>query len=218
MSEAAHGILEQDLDLEQFYRSATAAGFAALELAVPALEPEILTLPMDRMRSYLRGGSWLVPHDFLRKTILTGPIGVFRKGVHAVTSRNPRALAAAIEPETLERRVTSGETFRLPARVRNLAGTVWLRAGRRGRGHVRLGAHLLSADGAVVDHDYGRASLPSDLAIRESARVELELVAPMEPGSYVVRLDMVDEGICWFAQAGSEVTDVALRVESSSAK
>ena len=92
---------------------------------------------------------------------------------------------------------------------------MWLRDGRRGRGHVRLGAHLLAADGALIDQDYGRASLPSDLAIRESARLELELEAPAEPGCYVLRLDMVDEGICWFAQAGSKVRDVALRVEAA---
>ena len=210
--ETEHGILEQDLDLEQLYRSAMEVGFTGVELAIPALQPEMLTLPMSRMRSYLRGLSWLVPDDFLRKTILTGPIGVFRKGRYPVTSLNPRAHTAGIRPSASRVAVTAGATFRMSAHVVNLSHTVWLKQGRRGRGFVRLGAHLLADNGSVIDHDYARGSIPRDMPNRAAADVDLELRAPAAPGGYTVRLDMVNEGICWFAQQGSTVADVALLV------
>jgi len=213
VTETAHGILEQDLDLEQFYRSAMHAGFRDVELSVPALDPEVLTLPMNRMRSFLRGFSWLVPHDFVRKAVLMGPIGVFRKGRHAVTSLNPRSHAARIEPRVSHIEARPGEPIAITARVQNLSHTVWLREGRRGRGFVRLGAHLLGAAGAVVDNDYGRASIPKDMATRDACEIELRMTAPDEPGSYSLRLDMVNEGVCWFAQQGSVEVDVALDVQ-----
>jgi hypothetical protein len=96
--------------------------------------------------------------------------------------------------------------------VTNRGETVWLREGRRGRGYVRLGAHLLSGDGISLVNDYGRAEIPGDLQQGDKADIELEMTAPEEPGVYVIRLDMVNEGICWFAQHGSPVTDVPLEV------
>jgi len=211
LMEIEHGILEQDLDLEQFYRSAMAAGFQGLELALSALDPELLTVPMDRMRSFLRGSSWIIPADFIRKTVLMGPIGVFRKGPHAVTSLNPRTHHAKIQSDVARVSVLAGEELRLRVRVTNEADTVWLREGRRGRGYVRLGAHLLKGQ-EMVNQDYGRAELPRDLAKGDKASVELALRAPSEPGSYVVRLDMVNEGTCWFAQRGSPEADVSMEV------
>jgi len=212
IAEAAHGILEQDLDLEQFYRSALTAGFRDLELAIPALEPEILTLPMGRMRSFLRGMSWIVPQDFLRKAVLTGPIGVFRKGPYPVSSLNPRTHLAEIRPAVSRVPAAAGTELTIAVRVTNRTETVWLRGGRRGRGYVRLGAHLLDDSGAMLDHDYGRAELPRDLRRGESAEMEIRLRAPDSPGSYIVRLDMVNEGMCWFAQHGSPSSDVRFEV------
>jgi len=213
IAEAEHGILEQDLDLEQFYRSAMAAGFQGLELAIPALPPEILTLPMQRMRSFLQGLPWIVPQDFLRKTVLTGPIGVFRKGAHPVTSLNPRTHLAEIRPVVSQVSSSVGEETRIVARVKNRTETVWLREGRRGSGYVRLGAHLLDEKRTMLDQDFGRTELPRDLTKGDSCTTEIVIRAPGKPGTYIVQLDMVNEGTCWFAQRGSPVADVRLDVQ-----
>ncbi len=215
LSETEHGILEQDLDLEQFYRSAMDAGFAGVELAIPALEPEVLTLPMTRMRSFLRGLSWIVPQDFVRKAVLTGPIGVFRKGRYAVTSLNPRSHFAEIVPQRTNIEAHAGESFSIQTRVRNLSNTVWLTEGRRGRGFVRLGAHLRSPTGDPLQVDYGRAAIPRDMKVGDVSSVEIELEAPSEPGDYLVALDMVNEGVCWFEQQGSLTATVSLSVSTS---
>jgi hypothetical protein len=41
------------------------------------------------------------------------------------------------------------------------------------------------------------------------ARVRL----PDAPGRHLLRLDLVDEGIAWFEQSGSPVTELALIVD-----
>jgi SAM-dependent methyltransferase len=212
VSEIEHGILEQDLDLEQLYRSAVEAGFEDLDLAIPALQPEILTLPMKRMRSYLRGVGWIVPPNFIRKTILTGPIGVFRKDRHTITSHNPGNQNARIVPKARRFAAAAGSPFRIGVRVKNLGDTTWLVEDRRGRGNVRLGAHLLTTDGTTVENDLGRAALPHDIEQRGQVDLAMEMVAPKRPGTYIVELDMVNEGICWFAQHGSKTARVRLEV------
>jgi SAM-dependent methyltransferase len=212
IAEREHGVLEEDVDLEQLFRSGTAAGFQDLELPVPALEPEILTLSMARMRWYLRGLSWLVPSYLHRSAVLRGPIGVFSKGPYAVSSLHPRHYMASIRPATRTLSVRGGQEFIINATVENRCDTVYLKEGRRGVGYVRLGAHLLTEDGRLIEMDFGRAGLPEDLPRGARARMRLDLKAPSGPGRHIVRLDMVNEGVCWFAEKGSKVADVALNV------
>ena len=46
-----------------------------------------------------------------------------------------------------------------------------------------------------------------------SAEVVLEVTAPDRPGRYLLRLDLVNEGVGWFADGGSPVVDVGLEVD-----
>jgi SAM-dependent methyltransferase len=211
-AERALGVLEEDVDLEQLYRSGRDAGFDDLEVVMPPLEPEMLSFPMARARQFLRGVPGALPTDLLRLVLLTGPMGMFRKGAHAITSLHPREHVARIRPQSPAVTAAPGASFRLDVEVENPAETVWLRDGRRGIGYVRLGAHLHEAAGPQIELDYGRAALPQDLALGQKARVALVLTAPTAPGCYLIRLDMVNEGICWFAQQGSPVVDVDLDV------
>lgn len=211
-AERAHGVLEEDVDLEQLYRSGKQAGFADLEVLIPALEPEALTLPMDRMRLFLRGVPGVVPADLLRNAVLTGPIGVFRKGPYRATSLHPWSHHADIRPAVRTVSVRTGEDYRIPVDVKNPTETVWLREGRRGIGYVRLGAHLMNPAGKQIELDYGRAELPGDVGPGVIRRMDIVLTAPPAPGTYTVRLDMVNEGVCWFAQTGSPTADVTLDV------
>jgi SAM-dependent methyltransferase len=213
-AERERGVLEQDVDIEQLYRSGRQAGFGGLEMLVSPLGPDTLMLPMSRLRWYLRGLTWLVPPDFNRVAILTGPMGVFHKGPHPVTSLLPRAHRASLRaPESFTAK--PGEPFTLSVRCTNRNEMVWLREARHGRGYVRLGAHLLDENGEPVTWDYGRAALPRDVPKGASVDLSLLLTAPATAGRYLVRLDMVNEGICWFAQEGSTATDVRLEVARS---
>jgi 2-polyprenyl-3-methyl-5-hydroxy-6-metoxy-1,4-benzoquinol methylase len=209
--EAAHGILEEDLDLERFYRTGTSCGFQDLDLMVAALSPDILTLPMKRARQFLRGCSWLLPADFFRSSILSAPIGIFRKGPYSNTSLHPKEHRGRIVAAQPSISVQAAKEFAMEVVVENPTDTVWLKKGIRGRGYVRLGAQLLKM-GAVLQRDYARADLPLDLAQDQRAKVLLHLRAPSDPGEYVLRLDLVNEGICWFSEEGSDAIDIPFTV------
>lgn len=212
VEEAAHGILEEDLDLERLYKTAIACGFQDLDVLIPALSPDTLTLPMERVRWFLRGMSWLLPANFLRSAILNSPVGVFRKSKYPITSVHPKGHHALIRPMQRQISVMPSSDFAIQVEVENPTDTVWLRKGVQGRGYVRVGAHLLASDGSMKQFEFGRSELPHDLGQDDRVQVVVNLRAPQQQGEYVVRLDLVNEGICWFEEEGSQTADVGLSV------
>jgi len=71
---------------------------------------------------------------------------------------------------------------------------------------VRLGAQLAHADGTIVTRDHARAWLPRTIDAGGRADVAIEVPAPAAPGRYLLRFDLVSEGIDWFEACGSEPT------------
>jgi hypothetical protein len=45
-----------------------------------------------------------------------------------------------------------------------------------------------------------------------SVVLDLPVTVPAEPGSYILELDMVHEGVTWFAQRGSSTLRIPVRV------
>jgi ABC-type polysaccharide/polyol phosphate transport system ATPase subunit len=92
--------------------------------------------------------------------------------------------------------------------VENVGDTVWRALPPTRRGTIMVGGRLYSAAGP--HGETLRALIPRDVHPRERACVEYKFKLP-EPGRYWVEIDLVDEGICWFAERGSQT----LRVEIS---
>lgn len=91
-------------------------------------------------------------------------------------------------------------------RVRNQSGRPFKAQASYGRRLVRLGAQLLSAEGQTIDRDRARAWLPQDIPPGGVADVSIEVPMPEEPGRYILKFDLVSEGIDWFEACGSEPT------------
>lgn len=90
-------------------------------------------------------------------------------------------------------------------KVRNAGGGVWP-ALAHSSGNLRLlvGNHWLRENNVAVVNDDGRSVLLYDLAPGEEIEVPLTVTAPVEAGSYVLEVDMVQEGVAWFASKGSK--------------
>lgn len=99
--------------------------------------------------------------------------------------------------------------------VKNASDSVWPgRAWRSDAFQVGIGNHWLDAAGREVTHDDGRAPLSSDLGPGESRETELTVNAPKEPGEYTLEVDVLQEGVSWFALKGSKTARVRVRVEA----
>lgn len=125
-------------------------------------------------------------------------------------SASPGVLRAELTLES-PASVTAAPGEGVPVRIqaRNLGNTRWLRSEDGARGHVRLGARLLAANGL---QDYWRAALAEDVEPEATTVITGTLPAPDAPGPHTVILDLVDEGFAWFQDEGSPVARLTFEV------
>lgn len=111
-------------------------------------------------------------------------------------------------------RVASKARVDVRVAVRNTGGAVWL-ARERGLSPLQLSAanHWLDPSGNVVTNDDGRGALPHDLRPGEEAEINFAINGPRRPGDYLLEIDMLQEGVSWFALKGSKTLRVPVRVE-----
>ena len=105
-----------------------------------------------------------------------------------------------------------GGRLRVRTRVHNLSTRAFPAQATYGRRLVRLGAQLCNADGGLIDRDFARAWLPRTLEGGAQDDVTIEVPAPKQSGRYVLKFDLVSEGIDWFERCGSPTTTKALLV------
>ncbi len=132
---------------------------------------------------------------------------------NAIPGASPRALIKVPLKRRRGLRLKPGQSMTLTLKLKNRGDRPWPRQASYGRRLVRLGAQLYSAAGELLERDFQRAWLSADVPGRGRTRVEIELTAPAEPGSYRLKFDLVSEGIDWFEACGSRVTWLSLLVE-----
>lgn len=93
--------------------------------------------------------------------------------------------------------------------VANTGAVSWPAAGPT---PVHLSYHWIALDGSVVVWDGARASLPADIAPGQSAVVPIPVAAPSQVGSYLLRIDLVQEGVSWFSAEGVPTRDFPINV------
>ena len=117
------------------------------------------------------------------------------------------AYAAAITA-TVPARVQAGAVIEVPVQVRNDGDVTW-----PCRPDVlRLANHWLDEGGAIVVQDSGREPLPVEVRPGESVDLSLTVPVPTTPGRKVLELDLVHEGIAWFADRGSPTLRTTVEV------
>jgi hypothetical protein len=96
--------------------------------------------------------------------------------------------------------------------IRNLGAKTWLAEGYH---QVRIGYHWHYPEGGLVPSSLWadlRTPLPHDLRPDQSVELAAEVAAPRAPGDYVLKWDVVEEMITWFAWQGVPTLDVAVTV------
>ncbi len=206
---AEHGEDDRAFDVLAFLWLALEGGFADAMLNA-TLQSPLRLLPVQEIELF-RSGRHPRPH--------MTPAGVIdelhqrhayamlvRAGVKPKTSRYPGVLACEIHTDSLPAAVRAGGRFEIRARATNTGDTVWLAQPLRRGGYVRFGCKWLeAATGRLVTDLPGRTRLAGD--VQPGARTEATLVvdvpATLPPGDYVVKVDLVDEFICWFSDIPS---------------
>ena len=95
------------------------------------------------------------------------------------------------------------------ATIRNVGNTTWL-GGGDAVGNVRLGIQLLGSDHRLLDMEFSRVPFRANVPPGAALEIEVNVTLPRPDVPYVLKLDLVDEGICWFEDRGSPPVYVAL--------
>ncbi len=122
-----------------------------------------------------------------------------------------RARLNLINPPSL---LSAGQLADFRVLVRNESSEVWPARERSGGNlQVSAGNHWLSPEGKVVINDDGRAAMLRDLRPGEELELKLTVNAPKKPGSYLLEIDLLQEGVSWFGLKGSPTVRWPVRVE-----
>jgi SAM-dependent methyltransferase len=202
-----HGVQEREIHLFEAIGYGREAGFSDIGV-VPHYVPSIVMTPEDLRRAMRSpADQWVVHREdrvdflpqFLLQSMLDRPIAVFRKGRRPVDSRRPGILKAEITPRL--RRDGAGVSGTVT--VHNAGDTSWLGSGDE-PGQVRLGIQLLNAERRLMDMEFSRTGLGAHVPPGGALDINVALTLPDAAASYVLKIDLVDEGICWFEDVGSK--------------
>jgi hypothetical protein len=105
----------------------------------------------------------------------------------------------------------AGATTQLSVTLTNTGTQTWT---AQGANPVRLAYHWLQS-GAVVVWDGQRGILPADVASGGRVMVTVPVLTPTTPGTYTLRLDLVQEGIAWFSGLGVAAQDLVANVRTA---
>jgi SAM-dependent methyltransferase len=104
----------------------------------------------------------------------------------------------------------AGTRQTLRARVKNSSPRTW--SGARvpdSVGELRLGNHWLDRRGHVMVRDDGRAALPRDVEPGGVVELAIDVCVPDRLGACILELDLLQEGVSWFAEKGSGTRKLA---------
>jgi SpoIID/LytB domain protein len=94
-----------------------------------------------------------------------------------------------------------GETKTMQMTVTNTGNQPWVASGPN---PVDLSYHLLDGNGNAVIWDGPRIPLGGDMAVGASKQFTIGYTAPTTAGTYTLVVDLVREGVAWFASLGAQ--------------
>ena len=103
----------------------------------------------------------------------------------------------------------------MPVSITNTGDTLWLTGQTVRAGIVMPGVKIIDETGEVISERHGHPLLPRAIPPGQTIVLDVECYAPDKPGSYTVRIDLVAQHVCWFAERGSEPLAFNLKVEAN---
>jgi SAM-dependent methyltransferase len=120
-------------------------------------------------------------------------------------SRKPGVLRAEFKiTGPLPQHIEPGKKIRAAITIRNTGDTLWLSGQTLRAGIVMPGVRVFDRDGEIVAEVHGDPRLPRSIAPGQYLTIDLPCPIPPVPGTYTVKIDLVDQQVCWFEERGSQ--------------
>jgi 2-polyprenyl-3-methyl-5-hydroxy-6-metoxy-1,4-benzoquinol methylase/glycosyltransferase involved in cell wall biosynthesis len=128
----------------------------------------------------------------------------------------------SLHPNLLQARITllkrgpqelkTGETLKVECEIENMGDTLWLAGSEIRTGVVMPGVKVIDDNGRIVKEFHGEPPLPRAVAPGEAVRVRIALEVLFASGRYTLKLDLVNQHICWFEEVGSQPLTIKFEV------
>jgi SAM-dependent methyltransferase/glycosyltransferase involved in cell wall biosynthesis len=120
-------------------------------------------------------------------------------------SRSPGVLRAEFTLcDNPPRQVEAGTKLNLVITIRNGGDTLWLSGQTLRAGVVMPGVRVIDERGEIVSEVHGHPMLPRAVAPGQTIAITIPCPVPLTSGSYTIKIDLVDQHVCWFEERGSE--------------
>ena len=144
-----------------------------------------------------------------------GPDPVFGSGrvnaLRALGASTVVRYGASYDASAVPARATISLPLVAPVRLTNTSSFGWNASGPN---PVNLAYHWADLANNTVIWDGQRTALPADVPVGGVVTVNASIPTPKAPGTYVLRLDLVREGIAWFSSNGVATAGVTIAVTS----
>lgn len=151
------------------------------------------------------------------------PVTIDAKPVTKGARRGPPPAAARMAVEWLTNDVPTtaapATTFVIHVKVKNVGNWTWPDKPTAnpnkpdGTYAVRLGYRWIRSDGTALPENSDRADLTASVPPDWETNFVLSVMAPPEPNSYQLQLDLVAETVVWFSSKGGEKLTVPVAIQ-----
>ena len=118
----------------------------------------------------------------------------------------------AIQVLKVPRLMIAGKEYEAQLHVTNIGNLPWPATSADGWNRVTVGNHWSLRTGKRIQLDDGRATFSEDLYPGHAAQVTVRVSAPSTTRLYRLEFDIVQEGVGWFADSGSDMKSATVLV------
>ena len=186
--------------------------FEGLRTKLPAdLRPGQAVALQAQVQSPPNGGSYQLRFDLVQEGVAWFSSKGTATGNVAATVCCVKTFGAQYQPQIATLGV-SGVGTSVPISLTNTGNFTWPALGPT---PVHLGYHWTDPLGGVVVWDGTRSNLAADVAPGATQTLQAQLVFPPAPGTYVLKWDLVQEGVSWFSGQNVPTFDQTVTVSPS---
>jgi SAM-dependent methyltransferase len=214
MEMRSYNVIENDIRVEEIWNVARACGFADIRLSFAMPYQELL--PLEDFNRILAAKS--APDDIVfspGNILMHKNRRVFFLYKKSATLEKDSRFAGGTEGlryamQVREVAAEAADTARLVLAIENIGKSTWRPSGSA-PGCVNIGVHLRAADGNMINNDFTRLSVSTDLVRPgETREVSASLRLP-DLEDFIVELDLVAENVTWFELKGSTPLKLVFR-------
>jgi hypothetical protein len=204
-------VLENDILLEEIKQIAEEIGYTDLYVKA-ANHPNLNLAYKDYLTITRRKKLPRQLNNWIVNSVQNATVFFLTKGTPITDSRAIEGLHHTMKASARQISVSAGQPINLVLTIRNTGQARWLHQSLRDIGVVKVGGHLYTSAGELIDLDFYRKNFSADIEPNQEVVIAIDPVIS-QPGRYILTLDLVSEQVCWFENSGSKPVSIEVNVQ-----